>query len=88
MRSTLRHVGLDGLDRDEQLLGDLLVGVAAGDQPHHLALALGEPVEVLVDGGHLDRAGERVEHEAGQPRREHRVAVGDPADRVRPARAR
>ena len=25
--------------------------------------------------------GERVEHEPGQPRREHRVAVGDPADR-------
>ena len=62
--------------------GDLLVGVAARDQPHHLALALGEPVEVLVDGGDLDRAGERVEHEPGQPRGEHRVALGDPADRV------
>ena len=46
---------------------DLLVGVAARDQPHHLALALGEPVEVLVDGGDLDGAGEGVQHEAGQP---------------------
>ena len=35
-------MGLDGLDRDEQLAGDLLVGVAAGDQPQHLALALGD----------------------------------------------
>ena len=81
------HVGLDGLDRDEQLLGDLLVGVATGDQPHHLPLALGEPVEVLVDGGDVDRAGERVEHEPGQPRREHRVPVGDPLDRLDQLRA-
>ena len=75
------HVGLDGLDRDEQLGADLLVGVAARDQPHHLALALGEPVEVLVDGRDLDGAGERVEHEPRQPRREHRVAGGHPLDR-------
>ena len=59
---------------------DLLVGVAAGDQAHHLALALGEAVEVLVDLGDLDGAGEGVEHEAGQPRGEHRVARGDPLD--------
>ncbi len=52
---------------------DLLVGVAARDQPHHLALALGEAVEVLVDGGDLDGAGEGVEHEARQPRGEHGV---------------
>src|SRR3990170_2911460 len=81
------HVRLDRLDRDEQLLGDLLVRVAAGDQPHHLAFALGEPVEVLVDVGHVDRAGERVQHEPRQPRREHRVAVGDPPDGLHQLRA-
>jgi beta-glucosidase len=32
-------VGLDGLGRDRQLAGDLLVGVAPGDEPEHLALA-------------------------------------------------
>ena len=45
------HVRLDGLDRDEQLLGDLLVRVAAGDQPQDLAFALGELVEFGVDRG-------------------------------------
>ena len=34
-----RDVGLDGLDRDEQLGGALLVGVAAGDESHDLPLA-------------------------------------------------
>ncbi len=33
-------VGLDGALGDVQLLGDLRVGVAQCDQPHHLALAL------------------------------------------------
>jgi hypothetical protein len=33
-------VGLDGLDRDEQLLGHFLVRVTARDQPQHLTLAL------------------------------------------------
>src|SRR4051795_5116614 len=75
-----RHVGLHGLDRDEELAGHLLVGVAAGDQPHHLTLALGQPVEVLVDLGDLDGAGERVEHEAGEPWREDSVAGGNPLD--------
>ncbi len=39
----LDRAGAIGLDRalgDVQLLGDLGVGVAVGDQPHHLALAL------------------------------------------------
>ena len=62
-------------------LADLLVGVAAGDQPQHLALALGEPVQVLVDRRRVGGRGEGVEHEAGQPRREDGVAVGHPADR-------
>ena len=61
-------MGLDRLHRDEQLLGDLLVGVAAGDQPQHLALALGEPVQVLVDRRGVG-GGERVQHETGEARR-------------------
>ena len=35
---------LDGAHRQEQLLGDLGVGVAERDQPQHLDLALGEVV--------------------------------------------
>jgi hypothetical protein len=70
-------VGLDGLEADEQLGGDLLVRVAAREQPQHLALARGEPVELLVR--HRRLGPERVEHEPREARREHRVAVGDPA---------
>jgi hypothetical protein len=70
-------VRLDRLDRDEQLLRDLLVGVSAGDQPQHLPLAGGQPVEVLVDRRDAS-PGEGVEHEAGQAGREDRVALGHP----------
>src|SRR6478672_4581056 len=81
------HVALHRLRRNEQLLGDLLVGVALGDQPEHLALPAGQLVELGVEGGlhvarRLGRRRERVQHEPGQPVREHRVARGDPADRV------
>src|SRR5579863_9623765 len=44
------HVALDGLDRDVQLAGDLLVGVALGDQPEDLALPAGQLVELGVEG--------------------------------------
>ena len=37
---------------------------------------------VHLRGRQRRRAGERVEHEAGEPRGEHRVALGDPAHRV------
>ena len=46
----LQHVGDVGLDRrvaDEQLLADLGVGEAAGDQAEHVALARGQLVERL-----------------------------------------
>ncbi len=59
-------VRLDRLDRDEQVRGDLLVGVAAGEQPEHVALPVGELVELGVGRRRL-RAGERVQHEPGQP---------------------
>ena len=41
-------MGLDGLDRDAEALGDLLVEVAAGDVAQDLALAGRELVEVGV----------------------------------------
>ena len=41
-----RHVRLDGLHRDPQALGDLLVHVAAGDVAQHLALARRQLVEL------------------------------------------
>src|ERR1700733_1587418 len=79
-----RHVCFHGLDRDEQLLADLPVGVALRDQPQHLAFAVGQLVKLGIERRlHLGaRCREGVQHEAGQPVREHRVAVGDPPDRV------
>ena len=63
--------------------GDLLVEVAARDQAQDLALARRQLVELGVDLGLRDLAVEGVEHEAGEPGREDRVAVADPA-RSRP----
>ena len=64
-----------------EVAAHLLVGVAAGDQAQHLTLARRELVELGVEPGAGRTAlGERVEHEAGQPRREHGVPGGDPVD--------
>ena len=63
--------------------GDLLVAVAAGDQPQHLAFTGGQQVEVGIEdgaGGGLGHGGEGVEHEPGQARREDGVAPGHPVD--------
>ena len=80
-----RHVSLHRLHRQEQPTGDLLVGVAAGDQSHHLALPRREAIEVGIARGvwalHRLVAGEGVEHEAGKTRREHGVAAVNAADR-------
>ena len=73
-------VALDRLHREVQSRRDLLVAVPARDQLQHLALARGERVELGVDG-RLAGA-ERVEHEAGEPRREDGVALGRALDRV------
>ena len=59
-------VGFDGLDRNEKLLGDFLVRVAARDQAEHLAFSLRQSVEILIDGRQIDAAGEGIEHEACQ----------------------
>ena len=64
--------------RDRQLLADLGVAVAAGDELQHLALALGERAGVGV----LGEAAELAEHERGERRGEHRLAGGGPHERV------
>ena len=70
-------MGLDGLDRDEQLGGALLVGVAAGDESHDLPLARREAVELGVGHRHLARSGtEGVQDESGQARGEGGVSGG------------
>src|SRR5579875_1389505 len=80
-----RDVRLDRLHRDRQLPRDFLVRVPACDQAQHLPLPSGELVQLRVDGD--SRSGSRhpregVEHEPGQPRREHGVAARDPEDGV------
>src|SRR4029453_10906903 len=76
------HMRLDGLDRDEQLSCDLLVRVAACDEPEHLTLTLGQSIEIFINRGKINRPGEGIQHESGQARREDRVAFSHPADRV------
>ena len=63
-----RDVRLDGLRRDAELGGDLLVHVSARDVLEHLALARRQQVQLRVDLRGRDLAGEGVEHEAGQAR--------------------
>ena len=75
----LQHVtamGIDGLDADLEVLGDLAVGHAAREHLHHLLLARGERArgvavarrEQLLDAG-----------------RDHLLAAADRADRCRAA---
>src|SRR5262249_22746539 len=70
----------DRLDGDEQFGRDLLVRVAAGQQPQHLALAWRELVDLRVDGRRNRRVPEGVQDEAGKPRTEHRVATRHAGD--------
>ena len=75
-------VGLDRLHREHEVARDLAVGVAARDEPHHLALARAQLVEALGARGVLLPRGERVEHEPREAGREDGVAVGHAADRI------
>jgi hypothetical protein len=62
-------VRLDGLHRDEELRGDLLVGEASCDEPHHLLLPRREAVELVVAVRPLAGDGaEGVKHEPGKAR--------------------
>ena len=47
----VRDVHARGLGRDEQLVGDLAVGAALGDEREHVELARGETETVAADGG-------------------------------------
>ena len=60
---------------------DLLVGVTARDQPQHLALPLGQPIEVLVEWRYVGRR-EGIKDKASQSRREHGVVFRYTPDRV------
>src|SRR3954464_7987814 len=66
------HVGLDGVDRDEQLLADLAVRVRAREQPQHGELALGELLRAGWRGSaHVDaplEPGEPLHDAPGLPR--------------------
>ena len=77
-------VGLHGLDRDEQLARHLLVRVSRARSvasPRARAGTAGRARSPRLATMSID-SGERVQDEAGQPGREHRVAVGHAADGV------
>ena len=82
LRSTEETCASTVFGRDREAQRDLLVHVAAGDVLEHLALARRELRRARARRLGRGRAGERVEHEAGQPRREDRVAVVHAAHRV------
>ena len=62
-------MALDGLGGDGQLLGDVLVGVAARNESKYLALSSGQLVEVRIGddkGMFVASRAEGVEDEAGR----------------------
>src|SRR4051794_4631499 len=75
-------VGLDGRFADDELGGDLGVGVAAGDEFEHLELARGQFLQAGGVGvGHRGAAEEALDQPAGDRGREQ----GSPATTVRMA---
>ncbi len=70
-----RDVLLDSVRRDDEHLGDALVGPSLGHQLEHLALAWREPVQRVVAA----LAAEHVRDDGGI---EHRAARRDPPHRV------
>ena len=70
-----RDVLLDGVRRDDELLGDALVRAALGHQLEHLALARREGVERIV-------AAAAAEHVRDDGRVEHRPAGRDALDGI------
>jgi hypothetical protein len=73
-------VGLHGGLGDEQRASDLRVRQAPGHEDEHLALALGELVE-LGTRGHRGPPGELLDQTAGDRGREQRLPRRDHADR-------
>jgi hypothetical protein len=83
------HVVLHGPVGQDEPGGDLLVGQAGGDHPEDLGLALGQPRCVTVRPcGRRGQPAELAEYERGEPRGEHRLAVGGAPHRVKELRAR
>lgn len=80
----IRGVSLYRLHRDHQILGDLAVGVSAGEEPQHLKLTRSQRIQFRIQRRFrgIRSPGERIEHKSGQPRTEHRVATGHPAYRI------
>ena len=66
---------------DDEPVGDRRIRVALGHQRQNLSLSFGQLVQLGV-GRRGEVGGERIEHEAGEPRREHRITVVHPADGV------
>ena len=71
-------MGLGGAFADEQLTGDLRVGATAGEQDQHLALPLGEPVELRR--GARAAGGEALDQPPGQLGSDQGAAVGGGPD--------
>src|SRR5690242_3630681 len=78
LREDARYVCLHGLLADRQLLRDLAVGPAAGEDREHLALARGKLVERLAAG----RAAHLPYQTSRDPRVEHALAAGRRPDRA------
>ena len=87
LRQQPAHVGLGGGRADVELVGDLGVRQARGDQLEHLALAVGEHVEPGGVGARSARAGSAnsLDQATGDARGEQRVAGGHDPDAARAA---
>ncbi len=73
----VRHVVLDGLFGEEELLADLAVGHSFGDEVEDSALLFGEGCK-LIDR----RVAETFEYAGGEKRIEEGLAPAHPADRI------
>src|SRR5690606_6733951 len=66
LAQNVRYVHADGLGADEELLADLPVGAAGGDEAQHLRLPVGKPEPRGVANAHLRLLGP-VQRDPGTP---------------------
>src|SRR4051794_20909061 len=72
------HVRLRSRSADDEMLGDLVVAQAAGDEAHDLALPRGELVQLLGAGKSGIRPGDQLgDHPASHAWGERRLAGSD-----------